>query len=131
VDDEDLVLRLAKPALERYGYYRAAMSPHNSLDRGEASPRPVNLVVKNGSKILALVAFVHSVPGIRDLERDVRSGAQFINRKMPPEEVIARVGDNDLAGFVQKPFTVEKLATAVKAALGSATLGRCRVIKRD
>jgi len=38
VDDEDLVLRLAKPALERYGYYRAAMSPHNSLDRGEAQP---------------------------------------------------------------------------------------------
>jgi CheY-like chemotaxis protein len=114
VDDEDAVLKLAKPALERYGYKVSTAS------NGEAA---VQLVRERGSE-LALV--------ILDLTMPVMDGKEALGhmKAIAPDlpvvlssgydqrQAVEGFGEYTLAGFIQKPYSVRELLKTVKSVLG-------------
>jgi CheY-like chemotaxis protein len=116
VDDEQVVLRMAKLSLERQGYrvLVAASGPAAiRLFQGEA--RDVDLVVldlsmpgMNGEETLA---------ALQDIDPNVRA---VISSGYSQAEALRTFGSRRTFGFVQKPYRPSQLAAAVKAALAGA-----------
>lgn len=114
VDDEPVVRRLSKAALERYGY--------------------TVLLAENGREAIEL--FREKAPEIAvvllDMAMPVMGGEEAIRhlRKIRPDipvivtsgysEMVARehFGTRGVAGFLQKPFTAAELAEKIRAQKG-------------
>jgi CheY-like chemotaxis protein len=119
VDDEDIVLRTGKLALERYGY--KVLIAANGLEALE--------VFREASGEIALV--------LLDMTMPVMSGEETLaelRRVRPDVRVVVCSGYNELeavrrfsgAGveaFIQKPYTSAQLAEKVKAALEGRARG--------
>ncbi|HTM48242.1 MAG TPA: chemotaxis protein CheB [Bryobacteraceae bacterium] len=116
VDDEAHVRRLSKAALESHGY-QVLTAPD-----GESS---IGVVQERGHE-LKLVIVDLTMPGIGGPETVAR--IKSINAGLPvilasgfdAARAMKDFGENDLAGFLQKPFTVEKLLEIVTAVLQPA-----------
>lgn len=113
VEDEDIVRRLAKRILERQGYRVLDMaSPREAIEASRLDAEAFDLIVTDvvmpGMSGQDLVNELSSIrPGIRVL---------FISGYT--DEAIAEHGVLDPGvHFVQKPFTPEQLASAVRKAL--------------
>ncbi len=75
-------------------------------------PRPVNLVVKNGSKILRLGGFIHAAAGIVHLKTNIDAGLQILVLESSPSGNSAfgfdlRRGDGD-----RSPASLPRIASA-------------------
>ena len=115
VDDEDFVRRLARSALERFGY--RTIAAENGRDA-------VEIYKREGGIALVLL----------DLTMPVMSGEETLSELQgfdPNVRVLLTSGYNEIeavqqfagkgsAGFIQKPYTAEGLALRVKEVLGGA-----------
>jgi CheY-like chemotaxis protein len=111
VEDEEIVRRIAKNALESYGY--AVLVAEN----GQAA---INLFRRAADQISAvLLDMTMPVMGgeetLRNLQR-IRPDVKVILTSGYNEvDVIRRFTGVPLAGFLQKPYTAEQLARKIKA----------------
>jgi len=113
VDDEDLVLRLARASLEAYGYTALLASDGRSA---------LDEIAVSGDRIRAVILDL-TMPGM--------SGEETLKhlRAMHPtlpvmvasgyggSEIMQRFEGVGIHGFLQKPYTAEQLARCVSAAL--------------
>ena len=113
IDDEEMVRRMGRSALERFGYrVMEAENGRAAIDLFDECGDDVDIV-------------------ILDLTMPVMSGAETLAalRRMRPDlpivlssgfsqtEVTVRFGRNELAGFLQKPYTAAQLTETVQAAI--------------
>ena len=113
VDDEQVVLRTAKRALERRGY---------TVLQAESGPDAIEML-KDGKERISVVVLDLSMPGMSGQE------ALLELRRIKPEiEVIVSSGYNEsealrifsgqkISGFLQKPYTSARMAEKIKDAL--------------
>ena len=113
VDDEELVRKLAKAILERSGYTVVA---------AEDGQKAIDVVKKMGPQLAGVLL---------DMTMPIMGGAEVLPhlKRLAPglpvigssghSEITARAdfGSEDLAGFVQKPYSSTKLVEAVREAL--------------
>jgi PAS domain S-box-containing protein len=112
VDDEEVIQRTLKAALERYGYTVVSASG------GEEAAR----IVKEMRDPIELVLLDMTMPVLSGEETFKR--LQAIRRDLPviatsgynEVEALRRFGDG-LSGFIQKPFTPRQLAERIRAVL--------------
>ncbi|MDQ2898294.1 MAG: response regulator [Acidobacteriota bacterium] len=113
VDDEDVVRRIAKTALERYGY---------TVIVAENGREAVTLFQERSGEIsLVLLDMTMPVMGgeqaLRHL-REIAPGCRVILSSGYNEvEAIRRFTGKNLGGFIQKPYTAAQLAEKVRAVL--------------
>ena len=113
VDDEDTVIHPATAALRRYGYEVMIAS------NGEAAVEQVRLHAQE----LALVILDLTMPVMGGEEawaqiKAIRPDLPVILSSGYDEgQAMKRFGDQNAAGFIQKPYSVQKLLETVKAAL--------------
>jgi PAS domain S-box-containing protein len=114
VDDEDGVRRLAKAALEQYGY---------TVMLAEDGYQAVDIFSRTAEQVLVVILDL-AMPGMRGEETFRRLKA--IRPEVPvllcsgfgELEAARRFQDGGIAGFLQKPYTVVQLAEKVKSAAG-------------
>jgi CheY-like chemotaxis protein len=114
VDDEDAVRRVAKAALEQYGY---------TVILAEDGYQAVDVFSRTAEQVL-LVILDLAMPGMRGEETFRRLKA--IRPDVPvllcsgfdELEAARRFQGGGIAGFLQKPYTVVQLAVKVKSAAG-------------
>lgn len=113
VDDEDVVLRTAKLALERHGY---------TVLQAASGPAAIEILKDEKNRVCAVILDL-SMPGMSG-----QDALPEIRKVRPDVKVIVSSGYNEaetmqlfsgqtLSGFLQKPYTVARLAERVKAAL--------------
>jgi CheY-like chemotaxis protein len=115
VDDEEVVRRTARSALERFGYtVLTASNGLEALAMVDASGTSIDLVlldmtmpVMSGEETLRRLKAVQP-----DLPVVHSSGFNEV-------EAVARFQGKGLAGFVQKPYTAVRLAEKVKTVFGT------------
>jgi len=116
VDDEEVVRRTAKSALQRYGYtVLTAENGHEAVEiyRGMADRVAMVLLdmtmpVMGGEEALRHLKTIN--PGVRVL---LSSGFNEV-------EAIRRFTGKGLAGFIQKPYTAATLAEKVRGVLNAS-----------
>ena len=114
VDDEDLVRRAAKVALEKYGY---------QVVLAESGKRAVELLETMAGEISGVLLDM-TMPGLSGEQtfqqmRQIRPGLPVIaSSGFSEAEAIARFG-RGIAGFVQKPYTAATLAQKVAEVMAS------------
>jgi len=115
VDDEPIVLRTARIALERDGH---------TVHTAESGPAALELVSRDPDSI-DLVLLDLSMPGmsgyetlaeLRRIKPEVRA---LISSGYPETEAVRQFPNERAVGFIQKPYTVRRLAESVQNALGS------------
>jgi two-component system cell cycle sensor histidine kinase/response regulator CckA len=113
VDDEDLVGRTAKAALQRYGYTvllaedgRSALDVFREIaERVRLVLLDLNMPVMGGEETLRQLQLLH--PDVRVI---LSSGYNEM-------EAIRLFTGKGLVGFIQKPYTAAQLAEKIRAAL--------------
>ena len=119
VDDEEMLRKMAQLALERFGY--TAVLAEDGL-------RAIEIVNQLGARLSAVLL---------DMTMPVMSGdeaLQHMKRIAPwlpviassghPElEALSRFGSEQLAGFVQKPYTFRRLGEIFKDVLTRESFG--------
>ena len=114
IDDEDIVRRTAKGALERYGYrVLVAEDGISGVDMFRELSDRIRLVVldmtmpgMDGAEVLRQLQILQ--PRVRVL---LSSGFNEV-------EAIRRFTGKGIAGFIQKPYTASQLAERVKNGMG-------------
>jgi PAS domain S-box-containing protein len=116
VDDEEIVRRLAKAALQRLGF--TVLTAENGKEAVEvyaADPDRIDLVLLD--MMMPVMSGEEAFRRLLDIRPNVTvlamSGFQ-------EREATERFGDR-IAGFVQKPFTIDKLGAKVNAARRAAS----------
>ncbi len=112
VDDDEMILGVAKPMLERLGFSMLAASGGNeAIEIFRAHRDEIRCVIldlmmpqKDGGETFA---------ELRSIKEDVRV---ILSSGYDEEEVAARFAQADLAGFLQKPYTLKSLETAMRRA---------------
>jgi CheY-like chemotaxis protein len=113
VDDETLVRRIAKAALEHHGYkVMLAESGHEGIElfRSKASEVSLVLLDMNMPAMGGENAFEH----LKKIRPDVRV---IVSSGYNEAMAIERLGGKSVAGFIQKPYTSRQLAEKVKRVL--------------
>jgi len=113
VDDETLVRRTAKAALEHHGYkVMLAESGHEGIElfRNKANEISLVLLDMNMPAMGGENAFEH----LKKIRPDVRV---IVSSGYNEAMAIERFGGNRVAGFIQKPYTSRQLAEKVKRVL--------------
>jgi PAS domain S-box-containing protein len=115
VDDEDVVRRLAKAALQRLGY--TVMTAENGREAVE-----VYAVNPDGIDLVLLDMTMPVMSGEEALRRllDIRPNVNVLAMSGFHEREAAQRFGNRIAGFVQKPFTVHQLGAKISAAQRAA-----------
>jgi two-component system, cell cycle sensor histidine kinase and response regulator CckA len=113
VDDEEIVRKLSKATLERYGYrVLLATSGSESLD-----------IVRQKSSQVSVVLLDLTMPGMtgdvvfKQMQQMVPSLRVILSSGFTEKDAMERFGSSGLHGFLQKPYTAAALAEKVKAAL--------------
>jgi signal transduction histidine kinase len=114
VDDEQVVLEMAKKALERQGFtVLLADSGRAAIDLLRRQPGDIALVVldlsmpnMNGEEVL---------PELRKLRAEVRV---VVSSGYSESETMVLFKGQRVSGFIQKPYTAAALADKVKVCLG-------------
>jgi two-component system CheB/CheR fusion protein len=113
IDDDPLVRKVAERGLARYGYKIVV------ADTGETG---VRLLQENRGKI-SLIVLDLTMPGLGGEEtlrllKEIRPDAPIILSSGYEElDARQRFRQNDLAGFLQKPYTVQRLLLQIKSVL--------------
>jgi two-component system CheB/CheR fusion protein len=120
VDDEEIVLQTTRVILERHGYQVITAA------NGELG---VEAVRDNKEKLAAVILdLTMPVMGGEEALRHIKaidpSLPVILSSGYDPSEAIARFGENLLAGFIQKPSTVEATLLTLKS--GIEISGRVR-----
>ncbi len=105
VDDEEAVLRPATAALQRYGY-RALTAPNGQT--------AVRLVRERASEIdLVVLDLTMPVMGGEEAHAQIKAIRPalpvILSSGYDEGQAVKRFGEKDLAGFIQKPYSVQKL----------------------
>jgi CheY-like chemotaxis protein len=120
VDDEEIVQRTAKAALERQGYrVLTASDGFQAVQVLRANPDSIDLVLLDMTMpvLSGEEAFVH-LAGIRpDLPVIVSSGYNEL-------EAVRRFSGSGVAAFIQKPYTAVQVAAKVRAVLQGRSRGQ-------
>jgi signal transduction histidine kinase/ActR/RegA family two-component response regulator len=115
IDDEEVVRRSAKAALERGGY---------DIVLAENGTEGIQLFQALGSKIaLVLLDLTMPGPGGEEVLRQIKASSAdarvILSSGYNEVEVIQRFTGKGLAGFLQKPYTAAALIQAVNRVLAS------------
>ncbi len=114
-DDEALVRRTAKSALERQGYQvLLAENGREAMDLLRGNPS-VNLVLLDLT--MPLLGGEEALRELRSLRPDVKI---VLSSGFNEAEAIQRFAGQRLAGFIQKPYSATQLAEKVKTVLQAA-----------
>ena len=114
VDDEEVVRKLAKNALERQGYEVLV------AEDGETA---IEIVRSTGSRIQVVVldsglpgmSGGETLPHLRELNPDLKV---IVSSGYSEEEALRLFQNARISGFIKKPFVAQDLARALKSALG-------------
>ncbi len=115
VDDEQMVLEVARRALERLGY---------EVEIAHNGEQAVELVERRPEEY-ACVLLDLTMPGIGGEEcfrrlRSIRADLRVILSSGYSEcELVSRYAESGFSGFIHKPYRLETLAEAVKTAIGA------------
>ena len=115
VDDERIVLEMAKKALERKGY---------TVLLAESGPAAIGMLRSRPADDVALVVLDQSMPGMNGEEalpelRKLRPEIKVVMSSGYSEsETMLLMKGQHVSGFIQKPYTAAGLAEKVKACLG-------------
>jgi CheY-like chemotaxis protein len=110
IDDEELVLRTARAALERHGYrVVTAANGREGVDRFAQADPPFDLVLLDMT--MPVMSGEEALRRLREIAPDVPViGSSGYDEK----EAVRRFGDG-LAGFLQKPYSTQRLARIIAA----------------
>jgi PAS domain S-box-containing protein len=112
VDDEEVVLRTAKAALERSGYtVLTASSGWEAIDVCYRAP-DISAVVLDFS--MPQMSGQDVLPRLRDIRRDL---TVIISSGYSEEEALRLFAGQQVSGFLQKPYTAAALAEKVAAVI--------------
>jgi len=115
VDDEEIVRKTAKAALERYGY--------TVILAGDGKIGVDALIERKGEVSLVLLDMTMPVMGGEEAFRKIRMISPHVRVLLSSGfnevEAIRRFTNKGLAGFIQKPYTSVELARKVKDILTS------------
>jgi PAS domain S-box-containing protein len=112
VDDEEVVLRTAKAALERSGYtVLTARSGWEAIDICDRAPE-ISAVVLDFS--MPQMSGQDVLPRLRDIRRDL---TVIISSGYSEEEALSVFAGQDVSEFLQKPYTSAALAEKVSAVI--------------
>ena len=113
VDDEEVVLQTAKDALERHGYsILTAENGAAGIDVLEREKHRVSLIVLDLS--MPGMSGQQALPRFRAVKPDV---PVIVSSGFSEIEALRVFEGQRVAGFIQKPYTVNRLVEKIKAAL--------------
>jgi CheY-like chemotaxis protein len=113
VDDEDIVRRTAKNALDRYGYQTLVAADGNeALECFRRDPERIALVLLD-----LTMAGMSGEQTLRELQTLRPSVKVLLTSGFNEVEAVQRFAGKGLAGFIQKPYTSTALAEKVKQIL--------------
>jgi len=119
VDDEEMVQRTLKAALERYGYtVLAAGGGREALDILKQKQDGISLVLLDMT--MPVMSGEETLRALLAIRRDVPVIATSGYNEM---EALKRFGEG-LSGFIQKPYTPRSLAEKIRAVLQQKSLGK-------
>ncbi len=113
VDDEELVRKVAKTCLEKEGYsVVTASSGHEAIELFRARGSTIDVVLLdvvmpdlNGAEVLTQ---------LRSIRPQVKA---LVSSGYSEAAASAQIGQVEVAGFVQKPYTMQALCSAIRQAL--------------
>jgi CheY-like chemotaxis protein len=112
IDDEQIVLRTARAALERQGYtVLLAESGSAGVERLRLSAHEVSLIILDLS--MPGMSGQETLPELRKIRADV---PVLVSSGYSQEETMRLFGGQHVSGFLQKPYTVRHLRESVAAA---------------
>ena len=113
VDDETLVGRTAKAALEHHGYeVILAKSGHEGIELFESRASEIALVLLDMN--MPMMGGETAFEQLKKIRPDVRV---IVTSGYNEERAVERFGGKRVAGFIQKPYTPRQLAEKVKRVL--------------
>jgi CheY-like chemotaxis protein len=116
VDDEDVVRRIAKAALQRLGYaVVTAVNGKDALQLYSRDPRKIDMVLLDTT--MPVMGGEETLKGLLEIRPDA---AVVAMSGFDEREAKQRFG-NRIAGFVQKPFTAGQLGAKIAAARRART----------
>jgi len=113
VDDEDIVRRIAKASLERHGF---------SVLTADSGPAAIETLRQDKGRVHAILLDL-SMPGMSGKEalpllRQIRPDVQvIISSGYSEAETLRHFAGETISGFIQKPFTAQRLVERVKKVL--------------
>jgi Signal transduction histidine kinase, nitrogen specific len=115
-DDEEIVRRLAKTALESHGYrVLLAANGREAIDLMREMPGAVAVAILD-----LTMPIVSGDEAMRELKK-IQPGLPIILSSGYTEaEAMGRFETGEIAGFVKKPYTTSQLRATIRAALESA-----------
>jgi DNA-binding NtrC family response regulator len=115
IDDEDSVRRAAQSILERYGYQVVlAQDGKAGIDLFKRMVDEISLVLLDMT--MPVVSGEKTLERLKAIRGDVRV---VLSSGYNETEAMGRFVGQELAGFIQKPFTSTSLAQQVGMALGA------------
>jgi CheY-like chemotaxis protein len=119
VDDEEMVQRTLKAALERYGYtVLSATGGREAIDILKQKQDGVSLVLLDMT--MPGMSGEETLQALLAIRRDVPVIATSGYNEM---EALRRFGEG-LSGFIQKPYTPRSLAEKIRAVLQQKSVGK-------
>jgi PAS domain S-box-containing protein len=113
VDDETLVGRTAKAALEHHGYeVILAKSGHEGIELFESRASEIAVVLLDMN--MPMMGGETAFEQLKKIRPDVRV---IVTSGYNEERAVERFGGKRVAGFIQKPYTPRQLAEKVKRVL--------------
>jgi two-component system CheB/CheR fusion protein len=113
VDDEDTVLHPAAAALRRYGYeVMIAPNGETAVDQVRLHAQELSLVLLDLT--MPVMGGEEAWAQIKDIRPDL---PVILSSGYDEGQAMKRFGDRNVAGFIQKPYSVRKLLELVKSAL--------------
>jgi PAS domain S-box-containing protein len=113
VDDETLVGRTAKAALEHHGYeVILAKSGHEGIELFQSRASEIALVLLDMN--MPMMGGETAFEQLKKIRPDVRV---IVTSGYNEERAVERFGGKRVAGFIQKPYTPRQLAEKVKRVL--------------
>jgi CheY-like chemotaxis protein len=116
IDDEEMVRNMARTTLQRYGYsVLEAENGRAALDRFVARLNEIDLVVLDLT--MPVMSGEDTLAALRRIRRDM---PVVLSSGFSETEAVLRFEGHDLAGFLQKPYTVTQLVETVRSVISVA-----------
>jgi PAS domain S-box-containing protein len=113
VDDEEVVRNMARYSLQRYGYkVETAADGHSAVEMFSARPDEFDAVLLD----LTMPA-MNGEEAMRAVRRIRANVPIILSTGFSEGEAVKRFANDNIAGFVQKPYTATTLARKLKQAL--------------
>ena len=115
VDDEEMVRKVARKTLERFGYsVSEAMDGQKAIELFAAARSQIDLVLLDLT--MPVMGGEETLERLRKIRSDI---PVILSSGFSESEALRRFEGKGIAGFVQKPYKAVQLAEKVKLALGS------------